>query len=106
MRSKESVTSMAGRLGLGWSKGAGAFYFRPRVDLAAVGLMTSGFDEDGDNPFRLQVDGGDETYFAVLPELEVGAEFEPRLGMLVRPRLILGATRFLGGAEPSVNELC
>ena len=103
MRSKERVTSVAGRLGVGWSKAAGAFYVKPRVDLAAVGLMTSGFDEDGNSPFRLQVDGGDETYFAVLPELEVGAEFEPRPGMLVRPRLILGATRFLGGAEPSVN---
>jgi uncharacterized protein with beta-barrel porin domain len=103
MRSKESVTSLAGRAGLGWRKEAGRFYFKPRVDLTVVTLITSGFDEEGDNPFRLQVDGSDDTYFALQPELELGAEFEPRPGMLVRPRIILEATRFLGGGVSSAE---
>jgi hypothetical protein len=62
-----------------------------------------GFTEKGDNPFRLAVASSDETYFALRPAVEIGAQFEPRTGLRVRPHLALDATRPLGGAEPSAE---
>ena len=42
LRSEQTMTSVTGRLGVGWAAGLGAFYLKPRVDLAATHLHDGG----------------------------------------------------------------
>ena len=101
--SAQNLISVGGRVGASWRVGGEARYVKPRIDLSATRLMMPSFDEGGANDFGLHVDSSHATYVAVQPALEIGAAFQPREGMYVRPHLVVGATRFLGGAEPSVN---
>lgn len=74
-----------------------------RIDLGVDYLSMDGFRESGDGGLGLQVDASDDTYVHLQPAIDIGAEFETDAGVLIRPRLTLGVTQFLGDANPAVT---
>jgi len=82
---------------------SGRWTFIPRIDLGLDYLSMGGFTESGSNAFRIRHDGQSDTYVNVQPAIDILTEFETHDGTLVRPRLTLGITQFLGNAAPSVS---
>jgi uncharacterized protein with beta-barrel porin domain len=79
----------------------GDWYLKPRIDLGVDYLSADGFNESGNSELRLNVSGGSDTYVSVQPALEIGGEIKIDDGALLRPRLTLGVTQFIGDAAPS-----
>jgi hypothetical protein len=51
----------------------------------------------------VEIDGVSETYVHLQPALEIATELEPKAGILLRPRLSVGFTQFLGDSAPSIT---
>jgi hypothetical protein len=81
----------------------GRWAFKPRIDLGVDYLSSEAFDETGASTFRIDHASASETYVSLQPALDVVTEFDAGYGILVRPRLTLGVTQFLGSANPSVT---
>lgn len=62
-----------------------------------------GFSESGSSNFRISIEGEDNTYVYVQPAIDIATEIETGDGMLIRPKLTLGITQFLGNSAPSVT---
>ena len=75
----------------------------PRIDLGIDYLSMEGFREAGDGGLALRVDAADDIYVHLQPAIDIGAEFKPEAGVLIRPRLSLGVTQFLGDAAPTAT---
>jgi len=77
--------------------------FKPRVDLGVHHLVMNGTDETGDDGIGISFDKSRNTLFYVQPAVETAYEFELDDGVLVRPRLTVGVTQFLGDKSVSVD---
>jgi hypothetical protein len=81
----------------------GSWAFKPRLDLAVEHLSMDGYRESGTSPLRLAVEDQAQTYVALQPAVDIATELHTAGGLLIRPRLTLGLTAFLGQAAPSVT---
>jgi len=79
------------------------WHIKPRLDLGVDYLSMGSFNESGDTNFRIQHDGQDETYVHLQPAVDISTELETVTGNLIRPRLSLGITQFIGNAAPQVR---
>lgn len=82
----------------------GNWYLKPRIDLGFDHVAVNGFTESGAGGAALNISGNTQTYFNVQPAIEVGGEIRMHNGMLLRPKLILGLTQFLGDAAPTTTS--
>lgn len=82
----------------------GHWYLKPRVDLGFDHLVTNGFSESGAGGADLNVNGNTQTYYNVQPAIELGGEIGMPNDMLLRPKLVLGLTQFLGDAAPKTTS--
>jgi len=60
-------------------------------------------NESGSSDFGIWIGGDDQTYVNLQPAIDIQTEFETDNGLLIRPKLTLGITQFLGNAAPSVT---
>ena len=81
----------------------GRWVFKPRLDLGVDVLTMDGFNESGTTDFRLRVDGQRDTFVNLQPAIDIATEFETAGGLLIRPKVSLGITQFLGNTPPSVT---
>jgi outer membrane autotransporter protein len=77
---------------------AGAWYFKPVVDLNVTNVDMDGFTEKGGNGAALRVSSNDETVFSATPALEIGTQWGHPGGTLVRP-YIRGGVSFYDDAD-------
>ncbi len=83
--------------------GGGPWYIKPRVDLAFDHVVMEGYTEHGAGGASLSFEESAETYVSVQPAVEIGGELDVGKGLLIRPSLSVGLTRFLTDAAPSVQ---
>jgi hypothetical protein len=81
----------------------GHWTFKPRIDLGVDYLSMGGFSESGGSAFRIRHDGENTTYVNLQPAIDIATELETDNGVLIRPKLSLGITQFIGGSAPSVT---
>jgi outer membrane autotransporter protein len=81
----------------------GRWRLGPRIDLGVAHLAIGDFRESGGSGFLIRNDGRDDTYVSLQPALDIHSEIETRDGTLIRPRLSLGLTGFVGHAAASVS---
>jgi outer membrane autotransporter protein len=81
----------------------GRWSLKPRLDLGVDYLAMDTFDESGTNGLRLRIDSQHDTYFNLQPAIDIATEIETDDGLLLRPKLTLGITQFLGDTRPSVT---
>lgn len=81
----------------------GRWAFKPRLDLGVDYLAMDGFNESGVTDFRLQADAQRDTYVNLQPAIDIATELETARGLLIRPKLTLGITQFLGNPAPSIT---
>ena len=81
----------------------GRWSLKPRLDLGLDYLSMDGFTESGNSAFRISHQGENNTYFNLQPAIDIQTEFETDDGLLIRPKLTLGITQFIGNAAPSVT---
>ena len=99
----QKVKSVAGHLRAAYLFGDSAWYFKPWIDAGVEWLDMPGFNESGDSPFALRVQGQTKTYCQVQPAFEIGTEIHSDNGLLIRPRFTFALTQVSGGATPSAN---
>ncbi len=81
----------------------GDTYFRPVFEAAITSVHQYGFTETGGGLGNLAADARDELYIALTPALEIGAELAlGDGGNLLRPRVKVGVTQYLGDSNPTV----
>ncbi len=83
--------------------GGGPWYIKPRADLAFDHVVMEGYTEHGAGGASLTFEESAETYVSVQPAVEIGGELNVGKGLLIRPSLSVGLTRFLTDAAPSVQ---
>ncbi len=81
----------------------GRWAFKPRLDLGVDYLTMEAFNESGTTDLRLHIDGQSDTYFNLQPAIDIATEIETANGILIRPKLTLGITQFLGDTSPTVS---
>jgi len=81
----------------------GRWSIKPRIDFGVDHLRMDRFNESGDGRFGLKVDDQSQSYFHVRPGIDIATEIEAGDGMLVRPRVSIGVTRFLGDSDLTVT---
>jgi uncharacterized protein with beta-barrel porin domain len=81
----------------------GPWSLKPRIDLGVDYLSMDSFTESGGSDFRLSHKGENTTYVNLQPAIDIATEIETDDGLLIRPKLSLGITQFLGGSAPSVT---
>jgi len=81
----------------------GRWAFKPRLDLGVDYLTMDAFNESGTTDFRLRIDGQSDTYVNLQPAIDIAPEIETADGLLIRPKLTLGITQFLGNSSPTVS---
>ncbi len=79
---------------------AGPWYIKPRADLAFDHVVMEGYTEHGAGGASLTFEESAETYVSVQPAVEIGGELNVGKGLLIRPSLSVGLTRFLTDAAP------
>ncbi len=79
------------------------WYLKPRVDLGVDHVVMEGYTEHGAGGASLSFEESAETYVSVQPAVEIGGELDVGNGLLIRPSLSVGLTRFLTDAAPMVN---
>jgi hypothetical protein len=78
---------------------------QPRIDLGVDYLSMDGFSESGGSDFRIRHNGEDTTYVNLQPAIDIATELETGDGLLIRPKLSLGITQFIGASAPSVTGI-
>ncbi|MFN3625494.1 MAG: autotransporter domain-containing protein, partial [Hyphomicrobium sp.] len=73
---------------------AGNLYAKPIIDLTATYLATRAFEETGLGALNLQFANQGEWVYAASPSLELGAQLTNEHGVLFRPYIRGGVTRF------------
>ncbi|MFA5899616.1 MAG: autotransporter outer membrane beta-barrel domain-containing protein [Hyphomicrobium sp.] len=73
---------------------AGSLYAKPILDLTATYLATRAFHEAGVGALNLQLADQGEWVYAASPSLELGAQLTNEHGVLFRPYIRGGVTRF------------
>ena len=81
----------------------GRWRFTPRIDLGLDYLSMAEFNESGGSDFRIRHAGEDTAYVNLQPAIDIATEIETDDGLLIRPRLSLGITQFIGASAPSVT---
>ena len=83
----------------------GRWAIKPRLDLGIDYLTMDAFNESGTTDFRLRIDadGQRDTYVNLQPAIDIATEIETADGLLIRPKLTLGITQFLGNTSPAVT---
>ncbi len=81
----------------------GRWSFKPRIDLGVDYLSMGSFTESGNTGFRIRHDGEDNIYTHLQPAIDIATEIETDDGLLIRPKLSLGITQFIGASAPSVT---
>lgn len=80
-----------------------SWYLKPMVDLGVDYLSSGKLSEEQAAALNLSVKASDDTYVYIQPALELGAESELKNGILLRPNVRVGVTRFLTNSDPSVE---
>jgi hypothetical protein len=99
----EKIGVVAGQLRAAYLFPVGTWAIKPRIDLGVQYVTMDGFDEAGGSGFRMSVARTSDTYTNVQPAIDFATEIETADGTLIRPKLTLGVTQFLGNATPSVS---
>jgi outer membrane autotransporter protein len=73
-------------------------YLRPSLDLSAVRVRSSGYQETGAGALNLAVDSASQTTWALTPALEVGGRVAVGRDMILRPYVSAGVS-FLSNDE-------
>lgn len=81
----------------------GRWAFKPRLDLGVDYLTMDAFNESGTTDLRLRIDGQSDTYVNLQPAIDIATEIVTADGLLIRPKLTLGITQFLGDTSPTVS---
>lgn len=102
-RSTQSLWLASGQLRAAYLIDRSDWYLKPRVDLGIDYLSMDGIDESGQGALRLTIDRDSQTYLNLQPAIELGADLTSGNGMLVRPRMTLGITQYIGQANPSAS---
>lgn len=99
----QELSFISGHMQIAHSFELGNTYFRPMFEAAITSLHQHGFTETGGGLGNLAVDARDELYVALTPSLEIGSELALGDGAnLLRPRVKLGVTQYVGDANPTV----
>lgn len=80
----------------------GHWYWMPRVDLGIDSIRMRAYDETGSRGLSLQLDGQRKNFVNLQPAVEIGWEFGVH-DVLIRPRVVIGMTRFLGNTTLSAT---
>ena len=80
-------------------------YVKPRIDFSVDYISMDGFNEKGAGDLGLKVSSQDDFYYSVQPAVEFGGEVKLDNGVLLRPDLVIGVTRYLGNKSPQVSPV-
>ncbi len=83
--------------------GGGDWYIKPRVDLGIDHVVMEAYTETGAGGASLSMERSAATYVSLQPALELGGEIDAGNGLLIRPSVSVGLTRFLTDTAPSVT---
>lgn len=101
----QELSFISGGMQVAHSFEHGDTYFRPMFEAAITSIHQYGFSETGGGLGNLAVEASDELYVALTPSLEIGAELAlGDGGNLLRPRIKLGVTRYVGDENPTVTS--
>ena len=81
----------------------GNWFIKPITDIGVMYLSMDDLSESRAGDESLEVDDQSDTYVYVQPAVELGGEHAFANGTLLRPKLIVGLTRFLTTTDPSVE---
>lgn len=81
----------------------GRWALKPRLDLGVDYLSMDAFNESGTTDLRQRIDGQSDTYVNLQPAIDIATDIETANGLLLRPKLTLGITQFLGNTSPAVS---
>jgi hypothetical protein len=102
-KSDQEIGFVSGYLRLAHASEWRTWYLRPMINAGATYMHRGRFSEDGAGAANLTVRSEDETYLSVQPTVEIGGEFSPNGGTLLRPYARVGLTHFLSGTSPEIT---
>ncbi|MBS0396423.1 MAG: autotransporter domain-containing protein, partial [Proteobacteria bacterium] len=81
----------------------GGWYVRPTLDGGFTHVRFDAVSESGAGAADLEVAERSASYGHVRPAIEIGGEASAKGGTAVRPHVVVGVTRYLGGTEPELT---
>ncbi len=82
----------------------GSWYISPQAGAAVDYVYLDKYTESGSSSYALDSDATGDIYYSLQPAIDIGAEFKSDDGVLVRPKLSLGITHFLGDTSSEVTS--
>ncbi|MEO4041239.1 autotransporter outer membrane beta-barrel domain-containing protein [Hoeflea sp. CAU 1731] len=103
LNATQTMGLIGGKLEASRTVEIGDWYVRPRGAIGFDYLSTGDYNEYGENAYALRIEGSDEVYTNLQAGLDIGAQFTLGSGVIIRPTVSAGVTRFLGDASPSAT---
>ena len=98
-----AIHSLGSRLRVSHLFDMSNWYLKPHVGVGLEHLATDSYTKSGGGNVGLQVEGQSQTFVYLQSGIDVGTEFHLAGGALVRPKLGLGITYFVGDAKPQAS---